>query len=80
MMLQKYYLVSLCLFRLELAIQQNLIFDVFTDDWQELGEEDSNLGTKMDSHLKEYQSFTDLKHSKDRIITFVEWHPKVIHF
>ena len=65
------------LYRFELAIQQNLILNVFYDDWNSLGEEDSNLGSKLDNHLKEYQSFTDLLHSKDKIISCIDWHPLV---
>jgi len=51
--------------------------DVFFDDWLALGEEDSNLGSKMDNHLKEYQSFTDLIYSKDKRLSCIDWHPQV---
>ena len=65
------------LFRFELASQQNIIMDVFFNDWLALGEEDSNLGNKMDNHLKEYQSFTDLIYSKDKTLSCIDWHPQV---
>uniref|UniRef100_H2Y8V0 WD repeat domain 63 n=1 Tax=Ciona savignyi TaxID=51511 RepID=H2Y8V0_CIOSA len=63
--------------RFELALQQNTIMDVFFDDWAVLGEEDTNFGSKSDSHLKEYQSFTDLQYSKDKTVTCVDWHPAI---
>nr|CAB3267719.1 WD repeat-containing protein 63 [Phallusia mammillata] len=63
--------------RFELALQQNIIMDVFFDDWGVLGDEDTNFGSKSDSHLKEYQSFTDLQYSKDKTVTCVDWHPMV---
>ena len=63
--------------RFDLAMQQNVVIDVFFDDWSVLGEEDTNFGSKSDSHLKEYQSFTDLEYSKDKTISFVDWHPQV---
>ena len=63
--------------RFELAMQQNEIMNVFYDDWMGLAEEDSSFGSKADNHLKEYQSFTDLKFSKDKSITCVEWHPVI---
>ncbi|XP_038048584.1 dynein intermediate chain 3, axonemal-like isoform X2 [Patiria miniata] len=63
--------------RFELALQQNEIMNVFFDDWFALAEQDSTFGSKSDSHLKEYQSFTDLQFSKDKAITCIEWHPTV---
>ncbi|XP_066528907.1 dynein axonemal intermediate chain 3 isoform X2 [Hoplias malabaricus] len=63
--------------RLELAIQQNVILNVFVDDWWALGEEDAAFGGKADTHLKEYQSFTDLHYSKDKTISFINWHPTI---
>ncbi|XP_071799358.1 dynein axonemal intermediate chain 3-like isoform X2 [Asterias amurensis] len=63
--------------RFELALQQNEIMNVFFDDWVALADEDSTFGSKSDSHLKEYQSFTDLQFSKDKAITCIEWHPSI---
>ena len=40
------------LYRFELALQQNETLDVFTDDYLELGEEDSTFGSNSDNHLK----------------------------
>ncbi|XP_022087919.1 WD repeat-containing protein 63-like isoform X2 [Acanthaster planci] len=63
--------------RFELSLQQNEIMNVFNDDWLALADEDSTFGSKSDSHLKEYQSFTDLQFSKDKAITCIEWHPTI---
>lgn len=51
--------------------------DIFQDDYQELGEEDATLEQGPHTTLQEYQSFTDLKHSKDRSIACVDWHPNI---
>ncbi|CAL8394928.1 unnamed protein product [Boreogadus saida] len=48
--------------------------DVFVDDWRTLGED---VGGKVDTHLKEYQSFTDLNYSKDKTISHINWHPSI---
>ncbi|XP_069497800.1 dynein axonemal intermediate chain 3 [Ambystoma mexicanum] len=63
--------------RLELALQQNEIMNPFIDDWKSLAEDDSLFGGKSDSHLKEYQSFTDLHYSKDKSISCINWHPTI---
>jgi len=46
-----YFQLRLC-FRFELALQQNVIMDVFFNDWDVLGEDDTTFGSKSDSHLK----------------------------
>lgn len=38
--------------RLELALQQNEIVDVFYDDWAALSLDDGSFGSKADNHLK----------------------------
>ncbi|MBN3313246.1 WDR63 protein, partial [Atractosteus spatula] len=63
--------------RFEIAVQQNEIMDVFFDDWKALGEEESTFGGKADTHLKEYQSFTDLHFSKEKSISYINWHPTI---
>lgn len=69
--------IEKCLPRFHIALQQNEIIDVFYDDWAELAGDDSALGSKADNHLKEYQSFTDLQFSKEKSISFIEWHPTI---
>ncbi|KAM4642787.1 dynein axonemal intermediate chain 3 [Discoglossus pictus] len=63
--------------RLELALQQNEIMNAFFDDWKALSGEESTLGGKPDSHLKEFQTFTDLSFSKGKTISCINWHPTI---
>ncbi|KAM4722968.1 dynein axonemal intermediate chain 3 [Rhinophrynus dorsalis] len=63
--------------RLELSLQQNEIMNAFLDDWKTLSEEESTFGSKSDSHLKEFQSFTDHLYNKDKTISCICWHPKI---
>ncbi|XP_064386318.1 dynein axonemal intermediate chain 3-like isoform X2 [Halichondria panicea] len=63
--------------RMELSLQQNQIMDILADDYTNLSETDFITGNKSDTNLKEYQSFTDLKFSKDKLITCVDWHPTI---
>lgn len=61
----------------EIALQQNEIMNTFIDDWKNLAEEESTFGDKTDTHLKEYQSFTDLHSTMEKMITCVSWHPTI---
>nr|XP_031535334.1 LOW QUALITY PROTEIN: WD repeat-containing protein 63 [Vicugna pacos] len=61
----------------EIALQQNEIMNVFIDDWKRLAEEEGTFGDKTDTHLKEYQSFTDLHSPTEKMITCVSWHPVI---
>ncbi|XP_069795495.1 dynein axonemal intermediate chain 3 [Narcine bancroftii] len=64
--------------RCESALQQNEVMDVFYDDWKGLSEDDGTFGGKTDSHLKEYQSFTDMQNSQGKRISHIEWHPVIL--
>ncbi|KFQ63541.1 WD repeat-containing protein 63, partial [Pelecanus crispus] len=72
----KEFLTSVHL-RMEIALQQNEIMNAFFDDWKALAEDESSSGGKPDVYLKAYQSFTDLRHLKDRTISWVCWHPTI---
>ncbi|XP_054092466.1 dynein axonemal intermediate chain 3 isoform X1 [Callithrix jacchus] len=61
----------------EIALQQNEIMNTFIDDWKHLAEEEGTFGDKTDTHLKEYQSFTDLHSPTEKMITCVSWHPTI---
>ncbi|XP_019481953.1 PREDICTED: WD repeat-containing protein 63 [Hipposideros armiger] len=61
----------------EIALQQNEIMNTFIDDWKCLAEEEGTFGDKSDTHLKEYQSFTDLHNLTEKMITCVSWHPEI---
>ena len=58
-----------------MCLQQNSILNMFEDDYKLLSEMDGITGKKSDATLKEYQSFTDLQFSKNKVITQIEWHP-----
>lgn len=51
--------------------------NTFTDDWKCLAEEEGTFGDKTDTHLKEFQSFTDLHNLMETMITCVSWHPDI---
>ncbi|KAF6346020.1 hypothetical protein mRhiFer1_018328 [Rhinolophus ferrumequinum] len=61
----------------EIALQQNEIMNTFIDDWKCLAEEEGTFGDKTDTHLKEFQSFTDLHSLMETMITCVSWHPDI---
>ncbi|XP_008062999.1 WD repeat-containing protein 63 [Carlito syrichta] len=61
----------------EIALQQNEIMNTFIDDWKNLAEEEGTFGDKTDTHLKEYQSFTDLHSPTEKMITCISWHPTI---
>ncbi|NXA31614.1 WDR63 protein, partial [Eudromia elegans] len=69
--------ITSVLLRMEIALQQNEIMNVFFDDWRALAEDEGSYGSKSDIYLKEYQSFTDLHYLKDRTISCVCWHPNI---
>jgi hypothetical protein len=49
--------------------------DIFCDDYQCLGEDEPMLDRGHQTMLQEYQSFTDLKNSKNLCISCIDWHP-----
>ncbi|KAJ3194937.1 WD repeat-containing protein 63 [Entophlyctis luteolus] len=57
------------------VLQQNSIVNVFSDDFKELGDDDVGFEKGSHSVLQEYQSFTDLQHSKDKSVSCCDWHP-----
>ncbi|NXO24223.1 WDR63 protein, partial [Cisticola juncidis] len=60
--------------RMEIALQQNEIMNVFFDDWSALAEDEEG---KPDVYLKAYQSITDVQYLKNRTISCVRWHPTI---
>ncbi|KAK7129485.1 hypothetical protein R3I94_017637 [Phoxinus phoxinus] len=63
--------------RFERSLQQNVISDVFCDDWTVLCEDDGVPTGKTETQLKEYQSFMDLHFSREKSISHVHWHPSI---
>jgi dynein intermediate chain 3, axonemal len=46
---------------------QNEITNIFQDDFAALAEEDGVSGNRRETSLQEYQSFTDLIYSKNKV-------------
>ncbi|NWV36559.1 WDR63 protein, partial [Grantiella picta] len=63
--------------RMEIALQQNEIMDVFSDDWKALTEDESSSDGKPDVYLKAYHSYTDEQYLKNRTISCIHWHPTI---
>jgi hypothetical protein len=53
--------------RLDEALQQNEVTNVFEDDFATLAEEDGMSGNKKENVISEHQSFTDLTYSKNKV-------------
>ena len=62
--------------RYEEALQQNETVDIYLDDFADLAEEESSLGNKTDSELKELQSYYHLQYCAGRELTFIQWQPQ----
>jgi len=60
---------------MDAALRQNETFDVFADDLASLYEEESSLGSGLDSAVKEFQSFTDIQFSKNKCVSCIDWQP-----
>ena len=57
------------------ALQQNEVTNIFEDDFAFLGDDDGGNGNRKENTISEYQSFTDLQHSKGRIVSAIHWLP-----
>jgi len=63
------------IYSFEKAMQENSLLNIFVDEFKDLGDEEMNIEHNMHINLQEYQSFTDLQHSKDRPVICIDWHP-----
>jgi WD40 repeat protein len=61
--------------KIQKALQLSNMLDIFQDDYLHLGDEDFAVVEGSVVHLAEYQSFADLKRTKDRSVSCIEWHP-----
>lgn len=66
--------VSSVMGRFTNALHENLTVNIYKDEFKGLTE-DEGTAHKRESVIKEYQSFTDLVHSKGRLITAIDWFP-----
>lgn len=53
--------------RCEEALIQNEVTNIFADDFSALSEEDGMSGNRKESIVSEYQSFTHLTYSKNKV-------------
>lgn len=67
-------ITRLCL-RCDDALQQNEVTNIFEDDFAFLGDDDGGNGNRKENTISEYQSFTDLQHSKGRVVSAIHWLP-----
>lgn len=63
------------MFRCDEALQQNEVANIFEDDFAFLGDDDSGTGNRKENSIAEYQSFTDLQHSKGKAVSAIHWLP-----
>ena len=57
------------------ALQQNEVMDIFEDDFAALADEDSAPGNRSEAAISEYQSFTHLTYSKNKLVSSIDWLP-----
>ena len=64
--------------RMRGALQQNELYDIFTDDFASLADNESGLGGGRNggsTSLVEMHSFTSLKYNKGKAVSCIDWAP-----
>ncbi|KAF7231836.1 WD repeat containing protein 63 [Paragonimus skrjabini miyazakii] len=61
----------------EQGLLENMMYDFLTNDFENLAVGDETYDTRADNTFKEFLSFTDLKFSKDKAVTCIQWHPTI---
>ena len=61
--------------RFDDALQQNEVMNIFEDDFAALADEDSAPGNRSEATISEYQSFTHLTYSKNKLVSSIDWLP-----
>ncbi|CAL8094691.1 unnamed protein product [Calicophoron daubneyi] len=61
----------------EQGLLQNMMYDILTNDYEALAAGDETYDTRADNTFKEFLSFSDLKFSKDKAVTDIQWHPTI---
>lgn len=59
----------------EEALVQNEVTNIFEDDFQALSEEDGVSGNRKENVVTEFQSFTHLTYSKNKVVSAIQWLP-----
>ncbi|KAG5448486.1 WD repeat-containing protein 63 [Clonorchis sinensis] len=62
---------------LKQGLLQNMMYDFLASDFENLAAGDETYDTRADNTFKEFLSFTDLKFSKDKAVTDIQWHPTI---
>ncbi|CAH8454226.1 unnamed protein product [Schistosoma turkestanicum] len=62
---------------LEQGLLENEMYNFLSTDYEDLSIGDENYDTRSDNTFKEFLSFTDLKYSKNKAITMIQWHPTI---
>uniref|UniRef100_A0A5K3FCF1 WD_REPEATS_REGION domain-containing protein n=2 Tax=Mesocestoides corti TaxID=53468 RepID=A0A5K3FCF1_MESCO len=61
----------------EQGLKENLMFNFLVDDFANLAASDDTFDNKSANTFKEVVSFSDLKFSKHKAVSHVEWHPTI---
>ncbi|KAI3382454.1 hypothetical protein SNEBB_006694 [Seison nebaliae] len=61
---------------IEEALQQNNLVNLFENEFKMLTVNKTAVNLKGDLNLLEFQSFSDIESSKDKVVTCISWHPK----
>ena len=61
--------------RCDSVLQQNEVMNIFEDDFAALADEDSAPGNRSEATISEYQSFTHLTYSKNKLVSSIDWLP-----
>jgi WD40 repeat protein len=57
------------------ALQQNETFDIISNDFDTMVDDDFALGSKTENKVKEYISYTTPSYIKKSAVSWVDWHP-----
>ncbi|CAH8459503.1 unnamed protein product [Schistosoma curassoni] len=61
----------------EQSLLENEMYNFLSNDYENLPIGDETYDTRSDNTFKEFLSFTDLKFSKSKAITMIQWHPNI---
>uniref|UniRef100_A0A3Q0KMK2 Putative testis development protein nyd-sp29 n=1 Tax=Schistosoma mansoni TaxID=6183 RepID=A0A3Q0KMK2_SCHMA len=61
----------------EQSLLENEMYNFLSNDYENLPIGDETYDTRSDNTFKEFLSFTDLKYSKNKAITMIQWHPNI---
>ncbi|CEM18576.1 unnamed protein product [Vitrella brassicaformis CCMP3155] len=59
----------------EEALQQNETFDIYQDEFANLGDDDLGVGARSSASIREVRNFHDLTYSKSKLLASIDWLP-----